>query len=94
MMFKPKDDYIMDVSLNSGNWKLPCTTYWRRRQARYSITWQGAKLQFDTDTSDNLQRFGTKVEVLSSQYISILESKSHADATKHWKTRKVLKDHT
>jgi len=34
------------------------------------------------------------VEVLSSQYISILESKSHADATKHWKTRKVLKDRT
>jgi len=24
--------------------------YWQRRQTRYSITWQGAILQFDTDT--------------------------------------------
>ena len=42
---------------------------------------------------NNLQRFGTKVEVLSSQYIALVESKSHADAMKYWKTHKVLNDH-
>ena len=43
---------------------------------------------------NNLERFGTKVEVLSSQYIALLDSKSHADATKYWKTHKVLNDQT
>ena len=47
----------MDVSLFR---ELEVTLhYWQRRQTRYSITWQGAILQFDTDTY-NLQRFGTK----------------------------------
>jgi len=40
------------------------------------------------------QRFGTKVEVLSSQYIALLETKNHVDATKYWKTYKVLNNHT